>query len=1327
MITTCRMTRRAARPTGRSVWQPRLDPLETRRLLAFENGPLLTETFDELNLTPMQLISPKGWDDNATLVDASQNPPAYTATNHPVFHHLIQSFGEFEAELDSGPGVGTTTNAGLPQQSLTIFRCIDAITFPDVNPKTEAVRIAAIDVHRNGEPYVVQFYGRGGIETVVDRYGPLQPPPAFVYYNGTSAGTGIPPTLLGSGPPSAAGWDTIFALSSDSLSNGNKLGSIGEIVVSSPGQREFDNIRLFVGNPILETPPVAMDFNAQTLPKTPVDIPALDHASDVDGDPVSIQSVTNGATISGVFVPSTGTATTDGTTVRYTPAANFHGFDHISYTVRDSHGNSATASIAIAVDTPPVAGGRAYELPHGSTGALSVPSPGYPGLLTLATDADTDPITVVPVTNEATAGGGSVDIRADGSFVYTPPPGIIPGGDTFTYRVNDGLVDSARGTITIRVQDTAPIAGVTGSSSTDVSYRFDHVPFESPVVLSGSTIIGPLPAFDAEGDHLTFIKVSDPSNGRVKLNANGTFLYNATAIDDSFQYKVFDGEYESNVATVHLHVDDRAPVALNDNYGTPNIGSLTPAPTIGTGLGYFGFDTQLQPANGDQGTGFPSPLANVFGPFSVLSNDSDPENDSLTPIIVQRPAHGDILIRPNGTFSYRLTPGQPQSIIQDEFEYVANDGYTDSQPAVVRLLFAAQPLVLDNTVAIRTTLHSPQVVRAPELLAGALDWRGNPLLESPYPWTAILHEYDTSAIAAIDLRPDGDLIIDPQVGFVGRTTLTLKITQAGPSDPGQSLVSPTATITIDVGTAGGVPPPVGNLDSYSVVQGRAILLGSAPSVLNNDSSSGSLPLTAVLITPPTHDVRFQFFSGGEFLYQPDPTFSGFDEFTYAPVQGSEAGDPVHVQIQILKDSNGNGIPDVIEQQAPNHGDGNYDGIPDYLEPSVASLNSGTPADNLTLAADNARVAEFSSIPYPDSFKSEFGDVAATFLSFQLILPAPGLATTVTIFYPPYPGSAPQTVNYFKFGATPDNPTLHWYEFTFDGTTGEQFLPPTTRADGTVVPARLVLHLIDGGRGDDDGLANGVIEDPGAIVFRQVAPPTIAFVTALYERVLEREPTSAELTSATGRLAAGAPRLTLARDVWRSPEHRAMEVNRLYGDFLRRMPDPAERTFWIRALERGTGEARVGVRLLTALEFRRTHASLDAFVSGLESSVVGLSAGRRDPQLRRLLRLGSRVSRAELARDVLTSPRVLAQLVRADDNAFLDRAPRAGDVRSVVEAVRRAPSASDLIAERILSSSEFFEHVSGMSSKAAAPRPLGGVPEARGGLVRAAVTRPPPRE
>ncbi len=59
------------------------------------------------------------------------------------------------------------------------------------------------------------------------------------------------------------------------------------------------------------------------------------------------------------------------------------------------------------------------------------------------------------------------------------------------------------------------------------------------------------------------------------------------------------------------------------------------------------------------------------------------------------------------------------------------------------------------------------------------------------------------------------------------------------------------------------------------------------------------------------------------------------------------------------------------------------------------------------------------------------------------------------------------VKFFKFGATPDNPVDHLYEFSFNGETGAEF-------NGNEV----ILHFVDGKRGDSNLTANGIIVDPG---------------------------------------------------------------------------------------------------------------------------------------------------------------------------------------------------------------------------------------------------------
>jgi hypothetical protein len=110
---------------------------------------------------------------------------------------------------------------------------------------------------------------------------------------------------------------------------------------------------------------------------------------------------------------------------------------------------------------------------------------------------------------------------------------------------------------------------------------------------------------------------------------------------------------------------------------------------------------------------------------------------------------------------------------------------------------------------------------------------------------------------------------------------------------------------------------------------------------------------------------------------------------------------------------------------------------------------------------------------PDGFEGQF--LSFPVGSYQYVVSGinPGDETTVIIDLPP--GTIINS--YFKFGPTPDNPQPHCYEFLFDGQTGAQI-------SGTSV----VVHHIDGARGDDDITPNGVIVDPAGPALLSNEPP-----------------------------------------------------------------------------------------------------------------------------------------------------------------------------------------------------------------------------------------------
>ncbi len=88
-------------------------------------------------------------------------------------------------------------------------------------------------------------------------------------------------------------------------------------------------------------PPIATNGTATTAENTPVTINVLANDSDPAGNPLTIVSVSQGAN---------GVVTTNANgMVTYSPATNFFGADHFTYTISDGQGGSATGMVSVTV------------------------------------------------------------------------------------------------------------------------------------------------------------------------------------------------------------------------------------------------------------------------------------------------------------------------------------------------------------------------------------------------------------------------------------------------------------------------------------------------------------------------------------------------------------------------------------------------------------------------------------------------------------------------------------------------------------------------------------------------------------------------------------------------------------------------------------------------------------------------------------------------------------------------------------------------------------------------------------------------------------------
>jgi large repetitive protein len=224
--------------------------------------------------------------------------------------------------------------------------------------------------------------------------------------------------------------------------------------------------------------------------------------------------------------------------------------------------------VQVKANVAPVAVDDAFTVDEDTS--LNEPAP---GVLGNDSDGTSDPLTAVLNTDVS---HGTLTLNPNGSFTYTPDTDF-QGTDSFTYRANDGTVNStnlALVTITVAAVDDPPVA------VDDVATVNEEALATTIAVLANDT--------DVDGGAKTILAVQNPSanGGTVLITNGGADLTYQPAADycnappsttpDTFTYTLSPG---SSIATVSVTVN-----RVND---APDIANLA-----GDILGY----TQGDPA-----------------------------------------------------------------------------------------------------------------------------------------------------------------------------------------------------------------------------------------------------------------------------------------------------------------------------------------------------------------------------------------------------------------------------------------------------------------------------------------------------------------------------------------------------------------------------------------------------------------------------------------------------------------------------------------------------------------------------------------------------------
>jgi hypothetical protein len=328
-----------------------------------------------------------------------------------------------------------------------------------------------------------------------------------------------------------------------------------------------------------------------------------------------------------------------------------------------------------------VANNDAYTVRHDH--ALTVAAPGVLG-------NDLNLLGGTTAVLNATPTHGTLALRSDGSFTYTPSAGYV-GADTFRYHAHDFLVNSNVATVTINVTNAAPIANADSyTASTGIQ---KSVP--APGVLGNDT--------DADGDPLSAQLVDGGGNGSLDLNADGSFTFKSGGSfvgDRTFTYRVWDGHAWSGVATVTITVSGPGPTPTPAPAPTPTptpTGPPGPTPTPRPGPTATPSPTSATPGSSARPSAAPGTTPAPTPPVTPTAPAST-TGASIAPADPQGPAAGPAGPATGGTgsgTSLGIDPIDPMVSV-DGVDFV---GFADFEWAVPSLVLSVPGLLLILAIA----------------------------------------------------------------------------------------------------------------------------------------------------------------------------------------------------------------------------------------------------------------------------------------------------------------------------------------------------------------------------------------------------------------------------------------------------------------------------------------------------------------------------------------------------------------------------------------------------------------------------------------------------
>lgn len=521
-----------------------------------------------------------------------------------------------------------------------------------------------------------------------------------------------------------------------------------------------------------------------------------------------------------------------------------------------------------------------------------------PGLL--GNDANTSPVSAAIYTGPQ---HGTVTVNLDGSFHYVPATGYS-GPDSFTYQVErtiTGLFGTTSAftaygptaTVSLSVQPSSNAPPVANNDAYAIDEdRVLNVP--APGVLANDS--------DPEGATLTVIPQAGPSHGALQLGTGGSFIYvpnsnyNGT---DAFTYIVSDGTAVSAPATVTITIRpvNDAPVAVADTYTVDEDTTLNAVSDAGPLPAFrLNFDEASSGTTPANNTGSATaPAATFTGgatrtaqtpygtPLGALDLTGGASGGSVT-------TGGDVQAI-DGAGAMTVTFWLNMRDVPRDTDFVLGD-----QPASFNTpgwsVRVADPWEDSNPL---TADHFNLTFGVTDAINGVWQTQGVsvPVWGHGGDWVFVAWTFNNSDGQSYTAVADETTAVS---GFNSSTIFAARLRDntalftigSDPSYPNLDTTPPAWIDDVRVYTAA--------LDPTTLEAVRRA--GQPASVLDNDRDPDGDPLTAALVSGPSHGA-LTLNADGTFTYVPAPNFHGTDSFTYRALDAVSASAPTTVTITVL--------------------------------------------------------------------------------------------------------------------------------------------------------------------------------------------------------------------------------------------------------------------------------------------------------------------------------------------------------------------------------------------------------------------------------------------